>query len=732
MLDTKLKNNKFIINLVVIISILIAAIGMCLFYPKIEKDSEKFGYNIFEEEYRFLKKIHLANYSLYYQCKKYGEEKQIKPSDILVEYSEIYKQENEDDYYTQNDYANYKDEINNRIYDLNKEFNAKLKNLEYYAMDKESKEIKKKSNGKIDILLDEKVAKSDILSLNNDYSFYIVLDYDENANIKVEKIHGANKEVVLNNLESLQRENTLDMNYESNGTTIKPVSNMKFVYAVPNKLVAGDKIYDFKTLEEKDSYTSASYLYINIAMLFIVLLSLIIPYKELKNIFKFDKLSKIPFEIVAFIVLMAIALIYGSSEIIISPTIKEQLIDFNRIQLNETVKNTLAYLLNMMYWICCFIAIFIGILTTKHMVKIGIRNYLTETCLICKAFRYLKNKIKNLIKWCCDIKLNREDNKKIIILLLINFVVLSIMCSVWFFGIFGLIIYTLLLYVLVKKYYNKVRQDYLKLLNLTSEISCGNLDIDTNEDLGTFNVLKDEISNIQKGFKNAVDEEIKSQKMKTELISNVSHDLKTPLTSIITYVDLLKDTKLSEEKRELYLDTLEKKSQRLQALIEDLFEVSKATSGNITLNKIDVDVVSLMKQTLLELDDKIKESSLIVRSNYPNGKVILSLDSQRMFRVFENLVINITKYAMQGSRVYIDIIENEKYVEISFKNMTKDEITFNINELAERFVRGDKSRNTEGSGLGLAIAKSFVELQGGIFNLSIDGDLFKVVIKFAK
>lgn len=732
MLDTKLKNNKFIINIVVIISILIASIGMCLVYPKIEKDSEKFGYNIFEEGYRFLKEIHVANYSLYYQCKKYGEEKQIKPSDILAEYSEIYKQEHEDDYYTQNDYSNYKKELDNKIYDLNKELNTEFKNLEYYAVDKESKEIKKKSNGNIDILLDEKASKSDILSLNNDYSFYLVLDYDENANIKVEKIHGANKEVILNNLESLQRDNVLDMNYASNGATIKPISNMKFVYAVPNKLVAGDKIYDFKTWQENYSYTSASYLYINIAMLFIVLLFIIIPYKELKNIFKFDKLSKIPFEIVAFIVLMAIAFIYGSSEIIISPTIKQQLIDFNRIQLNETVKNTLVYLLNMMYWVCCFIAIFIGIFTTKHMVKIGIRNYLRETCLIYKILRCLKNKTKNLIKWCCDIKLNSEDNKKIIILLLINFVVLSIMCSIWFFGIFGLIIYTLLLYVLVKKYYNKVRQDYLKLLNLTSEISCGNLDIDTNEDLGTFNVLKDEISNIQKGFKNAVDEEVKSQKMKTELISNVSHDLKTPLTSIITYVDLLKDTNLSEEKRELYLDTLEKKSQRLQALIEDLFEVSKATSGNITLNKIDVDVVSLMKQTLLELDDKIKESSLMVRSNYPNGKVILSLDSQRMFRVFENLVINITKYAMQGSRVYIDIIENEEYVEISFKNMTKDEITFNINELAERFVRGDKSRNTEGSGLGLAIAKSFVELQGGIFNLSIDGDLFKVVIKFAK
>ncbi len=286
--------------------------------------------------------------------------------------------------------------------------------------------------------------------------------------------------------------------------------------------------------------------------------------------------------------------------------------------------------------------------------------------------------------------------------------------------------------MIIKKKYSIINKDYKKLLNITKDIANGNLNTNLEEDLGTFNLLKNEIGNIQIGFKKAVDEEVKSQKMKTELISNVSHDLKTPLTSIITYVDLLKDENLSDEKRKLYIDTLDRKSERLRVLIDDLFEVSKANSGNVSLNIVDVDIVSLMKQTLLEVEDKMKSSNLTLRNNFPDEKVILKLDSQRMFRVFEHLLINITKYAMPNSRVYIDIIDKTNKVEISFKNMTAEEITFNVNELVERFVRGDKARNTEGSGLGLAIAKSFVELQGGSIDVSIDGDLFKVVIVLKK
>ncbi|MTK12142.1 MAG: sensor histidine kinase, partial [Clostridiaceae bacterium] len=313
-----------------------------------------------------------------------------------------------------------------------------------------------------------------------------------------------------------------------------------------------------------------------------------------------------------------------------------------------------------------------------------------------------------------------------------NLIIVSIISCFWFLGIIAAIIYTFILFVVIRKHYNNISNKYNKLLEAANKIAEGNLDITIEDDLGVFNAFKKEIESIQKGFKKAVNEEVKSQRMKTELITNVSHDLKTPLTSIITYVDLLKDENLSVEKRKEYLDTLDRKSQRLQELIEDLFEVSKATSGNIHLNIVDVDVVDLMKQTLLELDDKILKSSLIIKTNYPKSKVLLPLDSQRIFRVFENLIINITKYAMKGSRVYIDISSIEDKVEITLKNMAANEIDFNVDEIAERFVRGDKARNAEGSGLGLAIAKSFVELQGGELNISVDGDLFKVIITFPK
>lgn len=331
-----------------------------------------------------------------------------------------------------------------------------------------------------------------------------------------------------------------------------------------------------------------------------------------------------------------------------------------------------------------------------------------------------------------DIELGRNNKKKIVSLLIINLIVVSLISCTWFFGLILVPIYTLVLYFIIKKKYLSINRDYNKLLNITKEIANGNLGTKLNDDLGTFNVLKNEIDNIQIGFKKAVDEEVKSQKMKTELISNVSHDLKTPLTSIITYVDLLKDENLTEEKRKIYIDTLDRKSERLRVLIEDLFEVSKVNSGNVNLNIIDVDVVSLMKQTLVEVDDKIKASNLKIRTNFSEEKLILKLDSQRTFRVFENLLINISKYAMEYSRVYIDITSEYDVVKISFKNMTAEEINFDVEDLVERFVRGDKSRNTEGSGLGLAIAKSFVELQGGSFNISTDGDLFKVVITLKK
>ena len=227
----------------------------------------------------------------------------------------------------------------------------------------------------------------------------------------------------------------------------------------------------------------------------------------------------------------------------------------------------------------------------------------------------------------------------------------------------------------------------------------------------------------------AVDKEVKSQRMKTELITNVSHDLKTPLTAIITYVNLLKEERDEEKQRE-YIDVLERKSLRLKVLIEDLFEISKANSQNVTLNVVDVDIVNLFKQVKLEMEDKITAAGLEFRCEYPEEKIVIPLDSQKTYRIFENLLVNITKYAMPHTRVYVQIGRKEGKTFIRLKNISAAELNFKPEELTERFVRGDVSRNTEGSGLGLAIVKSFVELQKGELKIETEADLFKVEIQF--
>ena len=327
--------------------------------------------------------------------------------------------------------------------------------------------------------------------------------------------------------------------------------------------------------------------------------------------------------------------------------------------------------------------------------------------------------------------LQENTNKMIIKALVINFFLLLLITCLWFYGIFALILYSMVLFLILRKYSQDVKKKYALLLEATNLLADGNLDAPIEGDLGIFNPMKVEIQKIQKGFQKAVQEEVKSERMKTELITNVSHDLKTPLTAIITYVDLLKSEE-DPEKRKEYLEVLEKKSLRLKVLIEDLFEISKATSKSVTMNFMKVDIVGLLKQVGLECDEKIKAANLDFRWNLPEGKVVMLLDSQKTYRIFENLIVNITKYAMPHTRVYIELIDEGSHISVSMKNVSASELNFNTDEITDRFVRGDVSRNTEGSGLGLAIAKSFTELQYGTLKISTDADLFKVVIRLPK
>jgi signal transduction histidine kinase len=407
---------------------------------------------------------------------------------------------------------------------------------------------------------------------------------------------------------------------------------------------------------------------------------------------------------------------------------------------------------NVVMWFVIFGVVFWGFICLSAMFTMK-KAYWTQRTLCVRFLRWMKNgsnaygkKVKkgadgawNKTKSFCSrqydmlLHLDFQDktNRTIFEIVAFNFAVLVLICSMWFYGILALIIYSAVLFLFLKRYFKHIQARYKLLLQATNRLAEGDLDTPIEEDMGIFNPIQEELKKIQDGFKKAVEEEVKSERMKTELVTNVSHDLKTPLTAIITYTDLLKN-ETEEEKRKEYIQVLERKSLRLKVLIEDLFEISKAASNNVIMNFMWIDIVDLLKQVGLEYDSKIKETNLDFRWTLPEQKIVLWLDSQKTYRIFENLIINIIKYAMPHTRVYVEMKELDDQVYISMKNISAAELDFDTDEITDRFVRGDASRNTEGSGLGLAIAKSFTELQNGSLKISADADLYKVEITFLK
>ena len=251
--------------------------------------------------------------------------------------------------------------------------------------------------------------------------------------------------------------------------------------------------------------------------------------------------------------------------------------------------------------------------------------------------------------------------------------------------------------------------------------------LDLNRISPSFLNFAEDVANIQEGFENAVEDAVKGERMKAELITNVSHDLKTPLTSIISYVELLKREDLQDEKIGGYVEVLYEKSYRLKHLIEDLIEASKASSGNLTVTKLRVDYRQLTLQAMGEMKDKTDAAGLTFKLSCEEP-VFIDADGGHMWRILENLLSNVIKYAMQNSRIYIDIFKMDGYGILVMKNISATPIDFDAAGLTERFVRGDAARTTEGSGLGLSITQSLAELQGGTFGLQIDGDLFKAIV----
>lgn len=695
-----MKKKKIIFSILTIIIIFISSTSVYYCYNVVENSNKK--------------SINFTNNTILYDILD-----NVYP--LSFQLDNVGKKEGIPKYLTANEEASEVFYHNNILY--SRELMSEKKNIKYYA---------ESNNNKLGNTNDDIKNIQNNTDLTDKYQWYLKIAFNEKGELTYDTLGcpiagNQNYELVWNNFKQTYFQ-YLD-EYDTNAILHNP-TNITIYFAVPYKLntnsIDAIAYYNESNLNNTNVETIIPFAFI--AIIAVCLYMLLYPHEIVKEVGIFKYPAKIKLEpLVIGIVLSYIGIIkiiYG----LIIDTLNGYYINKLTIIGFGQHSELILGAMNILSWAGLLFLSMFCIFYLKSIFKVGFINFIKNNTICIWLFQ----NINKLINKVSSFDINDDINKIILKIVLVNCLIISIICCFFTFGIFFSLIYSTILFVILKNKFNEFKNDYDILLNAVKRLSNGDFDVEINQDIGMFNSLGTEFTNIKNGFEKAVNEEVKSQKMKTELISNVSHDLKTPLTSIITYVDLLKNDNLSPNKRNEYIETLDRNSLRLKNLIHDLFEVSKANSGNIKLNFVNVDLVALIQQTKFELTDKFNEKNLTFKTNFPEEKIILSLDSSKTYRIFENLLINISKYALENTRVYIDIINHKDEVKIIFKNISADEIKVSEDELVERFIQGDTSRNTSGSGLGLAIAKSFTELQNGIFKVNVDGDLFKAIVIFKK
>lgn len=594
-------------------------------------------------------------------------------------------------------------------------------------------------NMKSNDIVSNNLDKINALDDKTKYNFYSLMTYNENgdwikegdiqnesfSHFKVDELLSSYYNINIEYNETSSVINFGDYYLSLDKIKINQPKNLEITYIIPENIASYGYISEY--INSWENYTGFSVVTLLICTFILALFIICYPIKIVEEVNPFASIKKWKAEIN--ITVLSLLIIFGVMGCIILTgyTLNGYLIEcINRFNFNYT--DLVVMILNFIAWFLTLLIITMGLFQLKYIGSHGFWRYLKEDTLVGTFFKYLKSKLDMV----AEIDLSSPINKTIMKYVLINSVIIFIMVSLWSVGYIFVVIYTFGAFFWIKDKVIKVQDDYQQLLTATQELGKGNFGAEIERDLGIFNSLKIEFNNIKTGFEKAVDEEIKSQNMKNELIGNVSHDLKTPLTCIKNYIVLLQDDSLNNETRQEYLNSLNQYANRLTTLIEDLFEVSKVNSGNIQLNLMNLNIIALLEQTYTESEETLKSKNLTVIKKYAQNDIQLALDGDKTYRIFENLFTNIAKYAMVNSRVYLEVKDYSDQVVIEFKNISETQMNFTADEIVERFVRGDKSRHETGSGLGLAIAKSFTEVQGGSFKIDIDGDLFKAIIYFNK
>lgn len=501
--------------------------------------------------------------------------------------------------------------------------------------------------------------------------------------------------------------------------TFNNPKNVDFYILMPHKIVPTGYTYHELT-DQVEIYLIFGCIFTLLALAILSFIIFLTPIEKLNKVNPYKTIKNWLFECNLFF-FTSIVLFLGFLVLVLSKYTLDGTIEY---LLDKSYNHSFFMMVNFIAWALFYYSLTIIPFLMKYIFTYGFFRYLRDYTLIGRSLIKVKNEISNI-----------QIGYKVVLLTILAFTipVLLAIGAIYLFAEFGLILTAIGyigIFIFTLMLENKIYRQYKILLEKTNQLSEGNFDIEINEDLGLFEDYKKELLQVKDGFEKAVEEEVKSSNMKTELITNVSHDLKTPITCIKNYVTLLEDESLDKEKQKEYINNLHQYTNRLTHLVEDLFEVSKVNSGNVSLELVELNIVDLVKQVLAENEDIFTQSNLNVVTKFENDHITCELDSDKTYRIFENLITNIGKYALPYTRVYVDIIQLDNHVQITFKNISKDEMNFTSEEIVERFVRGDKSRHEQGSGIGLAIVKSYTEIQNGTFNISVDGDLFKAILTF--
>ena len=561
---------------------------------------------------------------------------------------------------------------------------------------------------------------------SEEYPWYIKVVYDDKGNAKYSDQNGNDFNYILGDY--MEYFSDIDVDDQKVSDVMDPISNKTIIYGL-KKDNNGFGRYNYLTSLTYEKTLMYSIVPCALGVILMMLLVLFIPYQYEKESTKLNFVANIKFGILAFVITW-IVLLFGMLGVWCLVQIPYTSIENFAKEFRMTVDN-----IELLRDVCLFVSIVVELLMViivtyvfKVMFKKGIGTYFKENTIL----GYIVS--KSSVLYHKIVTFDFSDPVLLIVLkgsLIIMAICISTSLLLGVSLAYGFIV-TLIISIVNYLFISKVKKDHDALLDITSRIADGDFDVKANDNMIYFKEVCNNVTSIKASFEKSVKEEVKSQNMKTELISNVSHDLKTPLTNIITYTDLLKNENLSKEDIKGYVESLERAGNRLKTLIDDLFEVSKANSGDIKLDIQNVDIIAIIKEAILESSELLNAKKLTIKENYSDNSIIMPLDGNKTYRIFENCLSNISKYALEYTRVYVDVTQDDKQVKIVFKNVSNQEMDFDSEHIMERFVQGDKSRNTVGSGLGLAIAKSFANIQNGDFKIETDGDLFKAIIIFKK